>query len=184
MNYFIGDMHFGHSNIIRLNNRPFSSVEEMDETIISNWNSRVRPEDTVYILGDFSYRSVGNPCDILDKLKGRKVLIEGNHDFKNLKNFEFRKRFVEVKSIMSIVENSERIILCHYPMLEWDGYFRGSWHIHGHIHNNVSNKCFGYLLNEPNALNAGVDVTNFMPVTFNELKDLNRRFKESFGKTV
>lgn len=177
MNFYIADTHFGHSNIIRLCNRPFYDVNQMDETLIYNWNKRVSDEDVVYIVGDFAFKSAKNPVDILHRLRGKKVLIEGNHDDKNLRNPEFRKCFIEICQLKTIYEGNKKIQLCHYPLVEWDGYFRGSYLIYGHIHNNVSNRAYKVMKSESNALNAGVDVTNFMPVTFEELIALNEHFK-------
>lgn len=77
--YVISDTHFGHANIIKLADRPFKNVDEMNKTIINNWNSIVNDEDIVYILGDFSFK--GKSADYYAKqLKGRKILIKGNHD--------------------------------------------------------------------------------------------------------
>ena len=95
MNYYIADTHFGHDNIRRLSNRPFDSVEEMDKTIIENWNSKIADSDDVYILGDFSYKSK-DPIEYLKKLNGRKHLIIGNHDNKLLRNQFCKKYFVEM----------------------------------------------------------------------------------------
>ena len=72
MNHYIADTHFGHDNIRRLSNRPFDSIEEMDETIINNWNSKVTDDDDVYILGDFSHKSEDPYC-ILEKVKWQKA---------------------------------------------------------------------------------------------------------------
>lgn len=55
MNYYISDTHFGHKNVIRYDNRPFDSIEEMDEAMIQLWNETVNDADAVYILGDFSW---------------------------------------------------------------------------------------------------------------------------------
>ena len=80
MIFFTSDLHLGHENCIRLCNRPFSSIEEMDETLIENWNHKVTGKDTVYILGDLIYRSQKPPEEYLRRLRGKKHLILGNHD--------------------------------------------------------------------------------------------------------
>ena len=63
MNFYIGDPHLGHEAIIRLCNRPFADVDEMDDAIISNWNSRVTNGDTVFILGDMMFRNNREPSE-------------------------------------------------------------------------------------------------------------------------
>lgn len=80
MIYFTSDLHLGHANIINHCKRPFSSVDEMDERLISMWNARVQPNDTVYILGDLIFRSAAAPESYLSRLRGKKHLILGNHD--------------------------------------------------------------------------------------------------------
>ena len=84
MNYYIADTHLGHDNIRRLSRRPFKTIEEMDKTIIDNWNGRISDNDDVYILGDFSYKSE-NTITYLKHLKGKKHLLIGNHDSRLLK---------------------------------------------------------------------------------------------------
>ena len=167
MNYYIADPHFGHYNIIKLCNRPFSSVEEMNETMICNWNTVVKPDDDVYVVGDFSFRA-DNAVEILDRLNGRKHLVIGNHDKKNLKNPEFRERFVEIADILTVKENGIRIILCHYPMAEWDGMYREAWHFFGHIHNNENN-AQKIMRTIPKAVNVGVELIGYTPRTAEEL---------------
>ncbi len=80
MIYFISDTHFGHRNIVRY--RPFNDIEEMDNTLINNWNSTVHENDEVYILGDFIYKSDKHCSYYLRQLAGKKHLIVGNHDKK------------------------------------------------------------------------------------------------------
>jgi len=80
MTYFTADQHFGHANIIKLCNRPFSDVQEMDEALITNWNRRVTNGDTIYIIGDLFFRNSVPAEEYLKRLKGRKHLILGNHD--------------------------------------------------------------------------------------------------------
>ena len=78
--YFTADPHFGHANIIRYENRPFASVEEMDRELIRRWNETVTPEDTVYLLGDFSFYGKEKSAEILAALQGQIRLVMGNHD--------------------------------------------------------------------------------------------------------
>ena len=81
MIYLTSDLHFGHKNIIKLTNRPFSDVHEMNETLIKNWNNTIKPQDTIYILGDLCFKmSLEESHKIIQRLNGKKVLIRGNHD--------------------------------------------------------------------------------------------------------
>lgn len=179
MVYFIADLHIGHYNVIRLNNRPFSDLEEMHNCIITNWNSRVKPNDEVYIIGDVAYRSQIDIVKFLNNLNGIKYLIVGNHDRRNLKNPAFRACFKEICDMKTVNVSGTPIVLCHYPLGEWDGYYRGAYHIHGHIHNNTNIKVYKYLKDESRALNAGVDIIHYTPATFEELIMYNKVFKET-----
>ena len=86
-NFYISDTHFGHFNIIKHCNRPFETVEQMDNTIIQNWNKVVSDKDTVYILGDLAFsKRIKEPAEYLQQLKGRKIIIVGNHDYDISKN--------------------------------------------------------------------------------------------------
>jgi len=175
--YFIADTHFGHANVLKHSNRPFDSVEEMDSVMMKNWNARVKPDDEVYILGDFCWHGGEDVAiDLAKSLNGRKYLIKGNHDWKYLKNAQYREQFVEVADMMEVVQDGNRIVLCHYPLLEYNGERYGGWHIHGHIHNRKDDT-FYYLRNKERSLNAGVEIINYMPVTFEELVELNHIYK-------
>ena len=180
MNYYISDLHLGHRNIIKMSNRPFSSVEEMEETIISNWNNKVTNDDDVYILGDFCYKAGKTPKEYLDKLNGKKHLIIGNHDDKILKNPIYRKCFVEIKDILSIKDGDKNIVLFHYPIAEWPGYFRkNTIHLFGHIHNNVTNETYKIMYKLNNAYNVGADILGFTPRTLDEVIQLYNTFKKN-----
>ena len=168
MNYYIADTHFGHDNIRRLSSRPFNSVEEMDKAIIDNWNSKVTDNDDVYILGDFSYKSE-DPIEYLKKLNGRKHLIVGNHDNKLLKNPNCKKYFVEIADLKMVDDNGNQIVLCHYPLVEWNGYYRNVLHFYGHVHNTYQNETTRYARDMNKAYNVGVDVIGFAPCTFDEI---------------
>lgn len=78
--WLIGDTHFFHKNIINYENRPFKSVEEMNEALITNWNNKVSKDDKVFVLGDFALCTKNKMFDIVSRLNGYKVLIMGNHD--------------------------------------------------------------------------------------------------------
>lgn len=168
MNYYISDTHFGHYNILKHSKRPFTSVEEMDETIIENWNDVVTDNDDVYILGDFCFKSE-NPEIYLKRLKGKLHLIIGNHDGVILKNRRLKEYFVEIKDILTITDKGKRIVLCHYPLCEWPGYFRDTLHFYGHIHNNEENMSFKIMATIPNAYNVGVDIIGFAPQTVDQI---------------
>ena len=83
MIYFTADLHLGHRAVINMQNRPFADVEEMNRTIISNYNAIVGQDDTVYLLGDLCHHlKVEEANEIISKLKGKKILIKGNHEGK------------------------------------------------------------------------------------------------------
>ena len=120
-NLFISDPHFGHFNVIRYDDRPFRTLHEMEDVLTENWNKRVRPGDTTYILGDVSW--INNGPDnraILNSLNGKKILITGNHD-KPMK--QCRDCFEEIKEYDRIIDNGRTVILFHYPIAFWDGQF-------------------------------------------------------------
>lgn len=175
MNYYIADTHFGHANVIKHDGRPFDRVEEMDDFLIAAWNSRVTDGDDVYIIGDFVFGGGKSVTQYCNKLKGKKHLILGNHD--KLTD-EDRKQFASIDKLMHISDNGIQICACHYPMIEWNGFFRGHYHIFGHIHNNL-NDTYYFMKNREKALNAGCMINNYMPVTFTELELNNRIFREN-----
>lgn len=84
MNYYIADTHFDHKNIIAFDNRPFFTLAEMNNTLIENWNNKVSKTDTVFILGDFCWSKEDRWIEILSQLQGSKILIQGNHDLKQM----------------------------------------------------------------------------------------------------
>lgn len=170
MIYYTSDLHLGHANIIRLCNRPFENVEEMDKAIIDNFNQVVNSNDDVYILGDVIYKSGKRPEEYLRQLNGKKHLIVGNHDGTILKNSESTFKYLEtINKLATIQDEGHQVILCHYPMAEWEGFFRGSIHLYGHVHNNEENAARKIMKNIPNAFNVGVDIWDFKPVTLKEI---------------
>jgi len=128
--FFTSDLHFGHKNILKFNpgTRAFSDTEEMDEHIIQHWNDTIRPKDTVYHLGDFSFLNNTKTVEIMNRLQGNIVWIKGNHD--NQKVFKDMKTY----DIKQINADKQKIVLCHFPIACWNGSGRGYWHLHGHSH--------------------------------------------------
>jgi calcineurin-like phosphoesterase family protein len=149
--FMTGCTHYGHSNIIKLCNRPFNSVEEMDEQLIENHNKVVGKNDIVYHHGDFAYRSRVDSAAILKRLTGRIILIQGNHD-----PVLWGQHIVELKI------NKQLIVMCHYPIEEWNGYYRGAIHTHCHTHSTQ-------LVSAERRFNVGVDACNFAPIALEEL---------------
>ncbi len=166
MIYFTSDLHFGHEAIIKLANRPFSSVEEMNEKIIENFNSVVKQEDTVYLLGDLAHRIDADVANVLIKrLQGHKILIKGNHDLKYDTNL-----FEWISNYKEFFYAKRLFCLMHYPLLAWHNNFRGSFMIHGHIHQTRE-------YNEENRRNhilrydVGVDANDYKPVSIDEIRN-------------
>ena len=178
MNLYIADLHFGHKNVIRFDHRPFADVEEMDNCLIKLWNERVYADDIVYIVGDLCYRGGKLPSWYLKQLKGHKILILGNHDKVTLNDKGSYKYLENIESIMNVNDNGKQIVLCHYPMAEWNGFFHDTYHIYGHIHNN-KNQAYEIMKHFDNALNAGCMINGYTPVSLKELIENNKRFKKS-----
>ena len=176
MYYYIADPHFGHENILQLCGRPFDSVEAMNEALIAAWNERVTGNDTAFILGDLFYRCA-DPEPILRRLKGRKRLIIGNHDASWMDRVDLSRYFVSVDNFLEITDGVRGVTLCHYPLLTWKHKLR-TYMVHGHIHNDTTSDFFPLLAARERVLNAGVDINGFRPVTFEEMQENNRIFKE------
>ena len=174
--WFTSDHHFGHEKIRFYCERPFESVEAMDEAMIANWNGVVEAKDTVYHLGDLFLCEVAEAKRIRNRLNGSICLIRGNHDktAEQMKTaFEWMKDYYELKVEDKDIEDEreagkQRIILCHYAFRVWNKSNRGSWHLYGHSH--------GGLPDDPNSLSfdAGVDCHDFRPISYEEVKETMR----------
>lgn len=175
MIYFTSDTHFGHESVIRFCSRPYATAAEMDEALMENWNSRVKGNDTVFILGDLFFRS-DNAGEILRRLKGKKRLLIGNHDGSWMTQVDVSRYFASVDLMLELSDGCHALTLCHYPLLTWK-HAKKSYMIHGHIHNDTSADFWPLLAARDNALNAGVDINGYQPVTFGELLENNRVFK-------
>ena len=181
MNYYISDLHIGHKNVLGFDGRPFSSIEENDTEIMRRWNEKVCSDDTVYILGDFCYRNEKPAEWYLQKLRGHKILIQGNHDGPLLENPKAMHYFEGVEKMMHVQDGNTHICLCHFPIAEWNGFYHGTWHIYGHIHAHVDATA-EFMRTREHALNAGCMINNYTPASFRELVENNERFNKELGK--
>jgi len=167
MIYFTADQHFGHRNILKYESRPFANVSEMDEAMISRWNEMVNKNDMVYILGDLMFsKKESDVVAIVQRLKGKKILIKGNHDYFASKAWT-NKYFEKVTDYLEINCNGMKFCLMHYPMATWNKKHYGSIHLHGHIHSNKLPFEIGGRI-----LNVGVDLFDYRPVSIDEVMEL------------
>lgn len=162
--YFTSDLHYGHNAILHMCDRPFESIDEMNKVLLYNYNSVVRKNDTVYILGDLAYRiTVEEANNFIKRLNGKKILLRGNHD----KTYD-PSLFEEICDFKVIKYNGYKFSLMHYPLLEWPHYYHGGIDLHGHQHNtkeyNESMKAQGIL-----RYDVGVDANDFKPVSIDEI---------------
>lgn len=183
--YFTSDQHFFHANSIKYCNRPWSSVEDMNEGLIQRWNERVKPEDHVIVLGDFSLSKKALP--LVCRLNGSKSLIAGNHDqchpvhYKKEEKGERMRQLYLQHGFDSIALEDwqlvglERVKLHHMPYrgdhtdkgeryTEWRPKDEGHWLLHGHVH--------GLWKVNGRMINVGVDVWDYYPVSVDEIAGL------------
>lgn len=139
--WITSDLHFGHKNILNFSRKhrsQYANVEEMNAGLAAEWNYLVKSEDTVYVLGDVSFKDGGDSIPLIKSLKGKKILIAGNHDKKMLQREDFVSCFESVHNYLEIVHNDMQVILFHYPIAEWNGVYYGSIHFYGHLHGKPS----------------------------------------------
>ncbi|MDX0165802.1 hypothetical protein GOC43_28895 [Sinorhizobium meliloti] len=167
--FYVADTHFNHANIVSMQPRPFSTIEEHDEAIVTRWNAVVGDTDVVYHLGDFALglNNPGRIREIFNNLNGRKYLVYGNHDVRRdggmhptVAGLEWAAR---PEALMFIKDDGQHVVLSHYAQRCWQGRSKGAWHFYGHAH--------GRLPSEGRSRDVGVDVpdVDFTPRTFKEL---------------
>lgn len=174
--FFTSDQHFGHEGILQFATRPFASVTEMDETMIARWNEVVPDDGLVFVLGDIGFAIADDLQAIYNRLNGQKILVRGNHD-SNYKPALLNSLFVQVEDLMYVrIQDADDhkfhyMVLCHYPMVDWQSSFRGSWQLFGHLHTRgipefqtVRTHLFS------TQYDVGVDNNDFRPVSLSQLK--------------
>jgi len=187
--YFITDHHFGHANIIEFCERPFTDVDQMDAVLIRRWNTKVAPDDQVYHLGDFT---LGEDAESYFKQLNGRIRILGiswHHDRRWLPRRNILSPDMKVSNLtvgiypflatanghpievlppMHVIEMDigekypHAIVLCHYPLAEWDRKHYGAWHLHGHSH--------GKYRGNGLIMDIGVDNHDFYPVSLNKIE--------------
>ena len=138
--WITSDLHFGHTNIMKFCPKTrghFKDVDHMNSDMIKVWNQSVQPDDLVYILGDVAFTNAAQAVAILRSLNGSKILVQGNHDSKLVKDIHFRNCFQSVHDYLRITYDKKYlVVMFHFPIWEWDQMQRGSIHFHGHLHGN------------------------------------------------
>jgi len=156
--FLISDTHFNHGNIIRYCNRPFTTVEKMNQTIINKWNSTVTNDDTVYFMGDLTLEE-----DRLDywlgKLNGKIKFIRGNHDKGPI------TKATELPEKYPLVYKGHKFLLTHDPdrPANWDG-----WLIHGDKHNN-SLENYPFMNHEEKTINICSELVGYAPISIDTI---------------
>lgn len=176
MIWFISDTHFGHANIIKYCERPFKDVQDMDESMIKNWNSVVGADDVIYHLGDFCLGDDVAFKDYISRLNGQIKILNNptHHDKRWIKHLPvvYSKTGSQVEYISPLFDISKKdyhIVLCHFPMYTWNKKHYLSYHLYGHVH-----KQNFEIPNSPLSLNVGVDMIDFYPIELETVKTIMR----------
>lgn len=166
--WLIGDTHFGHSNIIKYCNRPFSNVDEMDKILIANWNSLVAKNDEVIVVGDFALTNKSNIINIGNCLKGRKTLILGNHEQASPQTY-YNAGFNFVTKYPIIIDNIA--IISHYPIFNIikEPYIN----IYAHVHNDKNYKDI-----TENSFCVSAERIEYTPILYDDIIDSVKFYKE------
>lgn len=170
--WFTSDLHFWHKNICKYCDRPYESVEEMNEGIITNWNSVVKEDDTVFVLGDLGFCGIEKLRLLISQLKGNIFLIQGNHDSDKIVNKLYEEGLIKdyFKLLEVTIVNDEecpnqQLTLCHFPMIDWYNKEKGAWMIHGHQHQLPETPSCS-----PKHWDVGLDKNGMTPISFEQLK--------------
>lgn len=157
--FFTADTHFGHKKILELGaGRPFDSADEMDKALIDVWNEVIRPGDRVYHLGDFCLSPRSRCEQVFKALRGEKHLVLGNHDAGHVGKLGWQS----VSTLRTLKVGTSRMVLCHYPLLTWDGAQKETIMLHGH--------CHGSLMKTGRRVDVGVDCWDYRLASLEEVQ--------------
>lgn len=156
--FITSDLHLDHTNIIKYCKRPFLNTEDMNKTLVDNWNNTISNKDTVYFLGDLAYgRGSRNTDYWLKQLNGKIIFIKGNHDKSD--KIKFHETYI-------LEYEGYKFFLSHEPEQvpkDWDG-----WAICGHHHNNKLDE-YPFIDKKNKRINISTELTKFRPVDMDEL---------------
>jgi calcineurin-like phosphoesterase family protein len=176
--WLTSDTHFFHENILKYCNRPFGSIEEMNEGLVKNWNSVVKPDDHVYHLGDFCFGNVEkwNWCLEPGRLNGHIHLILGNHDPDRVfRPGTMLERFDSIEFQNILIMEGWTVILNHFPLASFSNNLDHKvMQLLGHIHSGPDG--IGNVMLEGNKLqwnqyDVGVDNNNYTPVSWAQIRE-------------
>ena len=173
--FFTADTHWGHRNIIKYCQRPFSCIEEMDDVLIANWNKVVGKDDIIFHLGDFAMGGSAEWSRLLQKLNGKIYLILGNHDMRTIGAGFSRLEGVAMQMLINV--KGQKIYLNHYPFLCYGGAYRNTWQLYGHVHTCPANRGLDVprlKMLMPMQYDVGVDNNNYRPISFEQVKKIIR----------
>lgn len=176
--WFLSDIHFGHKNILKYDNRPWDTVEEMNEGIVNNINSVISEKDKVYYLGDFAF-NYEQGLEAYKRLNGHWHFIYGNHDkIQGIQKMiqEARKNTTILGHIAEVKVQGKEITLCHYPMLSWNKSHHGTWQLFGHHHSKTYEEIKG------RRLNVAISLHNYMPWSFEEIEEYMKNREIDLGR--
>jgi calcineurin-like phosphoesterase family protein len=189
MIWFTSDTHYNHKNIVRgvaewedkSQCRPFDTLEEHNERLIDNFNKLIRPGDTLYHLGDWSFGGFQFIEEFWSRLQCENIhIVLGNHDHHIERNKDnIQRLFKSVQHYKEIKIGNHQIVLCHYAMRVWNHSHKGSWMLYGHSHGTLDNMrptianptWIGDMYYSKNirTMDVGVDTNVFLPYSFDEL---------------
>ncbi|WP_182418389.1 metallophosphoesterase [Bartonella sp. HY038] len=160
--WYTADPHFGHKNILHYCDRPFENTDDMDAALLQNLQDCVMQDDHLWIIGDFYCGKKNKDAALLNALfnsiPGQKHLIIGNHDHSSVK----RLPWASIHALFELSDGETKLVLCHYPLLSWNGDHHGSLHLFGHVHDKWqgTNK----------SINVGVDLWDYKPTDLEAIK--------------
>jgi len=179
--FFIGDLHLGHKNVLKYDNRPFKDINEMQVELIKNWNSVVGENDIVYYLGDLSFGSDSLVKWFISSINGEINFIIGNHDkIRDIRKFGRFANIYEYGTEIFVKDDDDnnkssrnsdgyqQIVLLHYPLLSWNRAHYGSWHLHAHSHGKLMQEMPDYYNRK--VMDVGCSCIDYTPISYQEVK--------------